>query len=148
MISALAPPTCEDLQLREGANFSTKIDYEVDRPGMQLKTVLPQVRPPPGLNYLPGSSRAAGGGSQGQNDNNNQQQQQSEQPTSLFGYLTKYWYIVVPLMLMNLLAEPAREDGEGGSPQQDASGNAAAPAPAPAAQQSTTQRRGRRGKRG
>ena len=153
MVSKLAPPTCDGLEYDDSLEFSTKVDYQVDHIGMPLKTVLPSVKPPPGLNYLPGTKSTTGSGTgAGAGGGGGFAKDEPEPPQGLFGYLTKYWYIVVPLMLMNLLGpEPPREGEEGGGGGQPSSGAtpppAAAAAAAPAARASppTKQRRGKRG---
>lgn len=155
LVSPLAPKTCDELSTPSDAiKFNTNIAYEAAVPGMILKTVLPNYQPPPGLKFISDKSKSGGeplGGGGGESkpegfENN----KEAEQPNSIMGFLQRYWYILLPIMIMNLMSEPPQEGQQQqgqGQPQQQgeqgASAPAAATAPAPAG--AAPKRRGKRG---
>ena len=68
LVSPLAPKVCdeESLQLMKpidetnGARFESKVsEATTDIPGMVLKQVLPKVKPPPGMTFIPQSQQGA-----------------------------------------------------------------------------------------
>jgi hypothetical protein len=161
LVSPLASSTCEktippDLVVPD--TFQSKLEYETAVPGMTLRTILPSYNPPPGLVFLTGngaSSSPHNPAARGSASSRPPPGVFGEDhvppevaPEGLFGYLRKYWYIVVPLMLLNLMnssAAPTTGEAEGDGVAAAAStvaGAATAGAAAP------SQSRARRGKRG
>lgn len=123
---------------------------------MTLRTVLPPMtKPPPGLKFF-AKVNPHGPGSPGGAE--------PEPLTGPGGFFKRYWYIILPIMLMNIFgqAPPAEEGGdqveggEGSVPPQGsagagATGVATAGTASPAARMTTTspssgaKRRGKRG---
>jgi hypothetical protein len=140
LISPLAPKTCdmESLALmrsideEKGVAFDSKVsDVSTYVPGMVLKAVLPQSKPPPGILFLPNpnrqrsannnkagsSSAGAGPGTEGGEEGG-----EPETPPGPFDFIKRYWYVFVPLLIMNFVtsespaADPmATAAAEGGS---------------------------------
>lgn len=161
LVSPLAPKSCSDPFWDERAKnnnlqeqgWDSRISWETATPGMALRAVMPSYRPPVGLKWLPrlgtngklyqakgppGSGDEKGkGGAGGGGD--------PEVDATPMGFMRRYWYIIVPLMLMNLMGgEPPAPEGQ----QQAgaaAAGGAAAAAGAAAAGAAPKQRRGKRG---
>lgn len=160
LVSPLAPKTCDNeyweqkrSNLPEG--WETRISWETSTPGMVLRTVMPNYKPPPGLHWLPrvGANgnlyQAQGppgtGGEQGGTGGGPEQEQ------APMAFLRRYWYILLPLFIMNFFGAPEAPPAEGQSGQAAGggaapAGGAAAPAAAPAAGASPP--KSRRGKRG
>jgi len=145
LVSPLAPVTCDgDLSSPDsvkGMSFQSRVEVELDRPGMTLKTVLPHTKPPPGLTFMahPSSKKGSAGGNRAAPGAPEEQQQQS--------FIRKYWYVFLPLFLASFLgpAEPPQAS------QAPGSGEAAPREPAPvaaAAEAPQSKRAARRGKRG
>jgi hypothetical protein len=185
LVSPLAPPNCEDesllptlMKVTEDSDYiklESRISFATAVPGMMLRSVLPTYQPPPGLKYIntkSGSSSTGGAagdkpppGVFGQDANQNKQQAPPD--NSMFGFLSRYWYILAPILLLNLFSPepppPAPAAAAAGQPaaapqlkqqQGGASGTAvqqAAPAASPVAPGPTSpgdgarQRRGKRG---
>jgi hypothetical protein len=153
LVSPLAP-TCQDMTDRPTSDtaFDSKISFEITTPGMKLKTVLPPMtKPPPGLKFFAKAKVNAAAGQAGGPG------AEPEAFPGPMGFLKRYWYIIVPLLLMNLFAPqpPAEEkpavNGESG--QIDASPPAAQRVPVIAGTGANTASPGsvtpkRRGKRG
>jgi hypothetical protein len=179
LVSPLAPKSCEDLDpVPESAELTSKISYETPTPGMSLRAVLAGEKPPPGLKFLQfkRSPNQEGGGATGPNpilgDGANDGQKPPA-PSGPFGFLSRYWYILLPIMLMNIMMSPADpqqqqqqhnpangQDGGGGGTSAAQQGSAVpspsaveAPTRAPStaagtAGASSSASRQRRGKRG
>jgi hypothetical protein len=152
LISPLAAKSCENLiplsekpdaifgriTEGEGMPFKTTVGFESHKPMMEIPTVLPQSRPPPGLNWYRRNSKnnptmfTEGGGPEGE-------EPQGFQGTMLYKMFTKYWYIILPLAVMSAFGAEEPEGARGSGVAAAAGGGAAA---AGAAVQ--TQRRGKR----
>ena len=156
LVSPLAPKTCDELSPpTENIQFNSKVDYETAVPGMSLKTILPSYQPPPGLKFIPGSSSSgkptgAGAGMGGDaKPEGFGTKQEAEAPFTVMGFLQRYWYIILPIVIMNSISsEPEpQQQGQG----QAAAGGAAAQGggggqvAAAAAGGSPAKRRGKRG---
>ena len=145
LVSPLAPATC-DLYAEDSSThtFDSRLSVETAVPAMTLRTILPDYQPPPGMKILKGAKTGA-----------NPENGRSAPPivgddgtnappdNSFMGFLKRYWYIILPLFIMNMMAAPPEEEqpqasGEGGAP-------AAAPPSAAAAAGSVRKRRGKRG---
>lgn len=120
LISPLAPATCDEYNQSQHSpdsvpTFESKISWESNVPGMVVGKPPPPTDPlqpqgfgpshnkvtppPPGLRWIPGASRkptGAGGGLGADPEH---------PPTENgpFGFAKRYWYILLPLMLVNLL---------------------------------------------
>ena len=154
LISPLAAKTCESLMPlaekpevifgrnnEQGMPFKTTVAFESHKPMMEIPTVLPQSRPPPGLNWYkrdakngPAMQKLLGEGGPGE-----------EEPTGfkasfMYKIFSKYWYIILPLAVMSAFGAEEPE----GVAQGSGGGQAAATATAGAAAAATTQRRGKR----
>ncbi|KAL3802977.1 hypothetical protein HJC23_011600 [Cyclotella cryptica] len=166
LISPLAAKTCDNLtplsekpEVIFGRNkedgeeinlmpFKTSVSFESHKPMMEIPTVLPQSRPPPGLNWYrrnaknnPSPLLGSDGGPPPFGD---EEQPTGIQSTFLYRMITRYWYIALPLFIMGLFGgveEPPSDQtgGGGGAGVATAAGGAVA---AESARQ--TQRRGKR----
>jgi hypothetical protein len=134
LISPLAAKTCDNLtplsdkpevifgrDKDEGENlmpFKTNVGFESHKPMMEIPTVLPQSRPPPGLNWYRKNSKNNPLGSEGPPQFGEEEQPQGIQSTMMYRMLTRYWYIVLPLFIMGLFGgveeEPPSGQGGGG----------------------------------
>jgi hypothetical protein len=152
LISPLAPKTCEEYsEMEHPASFQSRTNVVLDTPGLPLKPVLSATKPPPGLSFLK-RPRAPGKGKSPTEEEYEDPNEQAkpEPPPGVFGFLQKYWYVILPMVLMQFMAAPPEEGpGGGGQPQQQQQqGNdAAAPAVAAAAGASPGKKTARRGKR-
>jgi hypothetical protein len=178
-ISPLAPSTCDEYQVYSDNDDGIKVpklnsdvSWETDVPGMVLKTVLPQYKPPPGLKYIKSSSNGKSGSGAGTipagatmttsdkpppsftgKGGEDGDSEEPELDNSMFGLLKRYWYVVLPLVLSNLLTssggeEPKAAEVEGGGKAGESSGGAAggtAPVGGSTASPQVRQRRGKRG---
>jgi len=173
-ISPLAPADCDGLPAVAAGSgaavtLQTDVSWETDVPGMMLRTVLPQYNPPPGLKYLKsttttGSSSGSDGGGGGattdkppasitgkgsSGSGSDGDESEEEMDSSFMAFIKKYWYVMLPLILTNLISSPAAKEGEGKEGAGGAQGQGAAPsAVAAAAAESPKPASQRRGKRG
>ena len=162
LVSPLAPKSCEDpiwdnkIANLPDQGWESRISWDTATPGMVLKTVMPQYRPPPGLKWLPrlgtngklyqaqgppGEKDGKGGGGQGG--------QAPEMDNTPMGFIRRYWYILLPLFLANFLGNdpPPEQQGQGqaqGQAQQQGGGTAPTASPAGGGAP-PKQRRGKRG---
>eukprot|EP00956_Cyclotella_meneghiniana_P014230 scaffold21250_cov70-Cyclotella_meneghiniana.AAC.11 len=153
LISPLAAKTCESLMPlaekpeaifgrnnEQGMPFKTTVAFESHKPMMEIPTVLPQSRPPPGLNWYrrdakngPAMQKLLGEGGPGE------EEQTGFKASFMYKIFSKYWYIILPLAVMSAFGA---EEPEGVA--QGSGGGQAATAAAGAAAAATTQRRGKR----
>jgi hypothetical protein len=156
-------------------SLQSDVSWETDVPGMVLQTVLPKYNPPPGLKYIKstGSSGSHGmGGSAGTvgsgatmtttdkpppsitgkgsgSGDGDDGDEPPELDNSIFGLAKRYWYVLLPLILSNLLTgnqeEPKTEAEGGAGAAGEKSGAGAAPAGGSTASPQVRQRRGKRG---
>ena len=145
LVSPLAPKTCDEyLEDDSEKSFSSRVSVQMDTPAMTLKAVLPQSKPPPGIKFVQQPNQSGSTGSAGGSDEDGNPIPNAT-PTP-FGFLSKYWYIILPMMLMQLITAPAEEEGkqgqqgEQGAPPQVAAATAAA-APAQKARRGKTSRK-------
>jgi hypothetical protein len=116
LVSPLAPRTCDDLPPPPDAKkaFSTKVNYETASPGMVLRALLPSYQPPPGLKFiaaqkaspktmtgLPGLPGATPPPPDGFGTG---EKPEAAAPEGLMGYVQKYWYLWLPLLIMNSIS--------------------------------------------
>jgi len=140
LVSPLAPPTCTDFSAQdEVLALDSRFAYATTVPGMTLRNVLPEMKPPPGLKMIPGAS----------NPNRQQQGGSGEKqdvppPNTVMGFLQRYWMILLPMFILNFMTAPQEKPGQqqqqgAGEQQQQQSG---------AQQAKPTAGAKRRGKRG
>lgn len=157
LISPLAPKTCREYKTgttdEKEYSLDSRISWETAIPAMTVGKPpakdAPKIKPPPGLKWLPGLNKKDSPFS----DEDKQKQQQPE--PGLMGFFRRYWYILVPLMVINLMSsEQPSADATTATPT--ATGAAAATTAAAAAAAATSPRaatatgtspRQRRGKR-
>lgn len=146
LISPLAPATCDAYSKDEDAakqfQFESRVSIETAVPGMTLRNVLPDYQPPPGLHMLSSkqSLKDAGG------DENQQQEPVDNTP---FGFIKRYWYILLPLFLSQFISAeppPSPQQSDGQEQQQQQLGQQATVAAPPSAEGGSVRRRGKRGK--
>ena len=123
LVSPLAPKTCNDMvDPPTTVAFDSKVSFELATPGMTLRTILPtNSKPPPGLRFFAKAKvQAATAGPGGAAE--------PEAITGPMGFFKRYWYIIVPLLLMNLFGPqaPEEEKGGGGAVEAATAGAAAA----------------------
>ena len=160
LVSPLAPKSCDDpywdskIANLPDQGWESRVSWETATPGMVLRNVMPQYRPPPGLKWLPrlgtngklyqaqgppgsGEKEGKAGGGQPEMDN------------SPMGFMRRYWYILLPLFIANFMgAEPPPEQGQGQGQGQSAEGGGAGAAPTSAPAAGGAAPKQRRGKRG
>mmetsp|Transcript_10120 Transcript_10120/g.29456 ORF Transcript_10120/g.29456 Transcript_10120/m.29456 type:complete len:277 (-) Transcript_10120:12-842(-) len=152
LISPLAPKSCDEYSPealvananQEAFTWTSKVEASLDTPAMTLRTVLPKLKPPPGLKWLqhPNARKGSAGESLPGVDDETQQAQDNRP------FFLKYWYLIVPLLIANLLPAP-EQPAAGGEAAAAAGGSApAAAAAGAAAAGAAAQGSARRGKRG
>jgi hypothetical protein len=169
LISPLAPKTCEDYAELESdvtKSFVSKVNVELDTPGLPLQAVLQQTKPPPGLKFMkrPASAKSKSTADKGsadyvlEDDVDPEGEETKPQPTGPFAFLQKYWYVILPMVLMQFLSPPPEPEGgqqQGGQAQQGqqpvvagGAGAASSGAAAPSNSGGGSGKKSRRGKRG
>jgi hypothetical protein len=160
LVSPLAPSCASlaPLAEAEGAvpEFQTSVSYGTSKPAMTVPLVLPKVKPPPGLKLYPRKKPAAGigggegvdGAGAGGNGGGSAAAFEEEEKPQNQSFLMKYWYIILPLMILQFVGgpEPPPQQGEGGDGEGEG-GNAAAAAGGAVAAGAAAAPRQRRGKR-
>lgn len=172
LVSPLAPKTCDDYIVNnvngvnggdsgdaaETKTFSSRVSVQLDTPAMALKYILPQTKPPPGINFVkepkaPGAKRSgpqggngdAASSSDGENFDGGYEEEAPSSIPSPGSFLMKYWYIIIPMLIMNLLTTQSPEEApQQGQPQQGQGGNSGTLAPSTGG--SSSQQKARRGK--
>ena len=169
LVSPLAPKSCDEypeLEKDVTKSFVSKVTVGLDTPGLPLQAVLQQTKPPPGLKFIkrpatPKSKTAgAGGEDKGGSaeyvlDDDPEDEEAKPQPTSPFAFLQKYWYVILPMVLMQFMSAPPEPEQQGGAqgaqgqPAVAGDGAGAAPAVAAAAPSGGgSGKKSRRGKKG
>jgi hypothetical protein len=162
LVSPLAPKSCDDYPALEDnvtMSFQSKTSVKLDTPGMPLKSILPLSKPPPGLTFMkrPRDTSATGSSNNKDRESNlnyDDPEPKPEPPSGIFGFFQRYWYVILPMVVMQFLAPPPedpqqklQQQGQGGQQQ---GVTAAAPPPSPAAMVSSgggAKKSARRGKR-
>jgi hypothetical protein len=148
LISPWAPTSCADMEVNMTAplQWDTKVSWDTATPGMVVGLpplidpitkvavggVGNKIKPPPGIlwspNAIPKKTNAGG------------EEDANSDKADPFAFFKRYWYIFLPMLLMNLMAA--------GQPQEAPSGGAAAAtvarAVAPGAEGNARQRRGKK----
>lgn len=150
LVSPLAPKTCDALETVQ-ANFDTRVSYVLDTPAMPLRVVLPSEKPPPGLLFFPKPKTAPKTTPVGVVE----EAEDEDEPVdnSILGFLKRSWYIIVPVLLINLMGGTGQGPEEGTSASQSgtaavAAAGAAAAATSPRSATGGGGNNKRRGKRG
>jgi hypothetical protein len=163
LVSPLAPKSCDEYPALEDnvtMSFQSKTSVKLDTPGMPLKPILTASKPPPGLTFLKRPRDTSTGGSSNYKNQNGHldyedPEPKPEPPSGVFGFFQRYWYVILPMMVMQFLAPPPedppqkqQQQGEGGQQQQVQQSVAGATPPATmTAPGGGTKKRARRGKR-
>lgn len=117
LVSPLAPKTCDDYDdSGDSKDFSSRVSVLLDTPAMTLKNVLPTSKPPPGIAFVKRPKQPGQGGGNGEDEGD-------DSPPGFpgpFAFLSKYWYIILPMMILQLITVP-EEPAEQGQ-QQDQQG--------------------------
>jgi len=133
LVSPLAPKTCgdyaDDDDSRDGADntrsFSSRVSVQLDTPAMVLKHILPQSKPPPGIAFVKQPQQpGAGSGQQGGSDGDENYDDGDTPPSALpspFSFLQKYWYLILPMIILQFIQSPEEPPAEQG--QQDQQGD-------------------------
>jgi hypothetical protein len=126
LVSPLAPASCSHYEAADHDKefaFHSRLSAETTVPGMTLKTILPDYQPPPGLTFLKGAHLHV---KEAMGDQKPGQEQDNSFP---YGFMRRYWYILLPLFLMNFMSAgppPEQVSAEGAS---DGTATAGAGAP-------------------
>ncbi|KAG7355529.1 hypothetical protein IV203_000215 [Nitzschia inconspicua] len=161
LVSPLAPKSCDEypaLEENTTKSFQSKTQVKLDTPALSLKPVFAGSKPPPGLTFLKrpkdassanrasSSSTSATGNDAKEELDYEDPEPKPEPPSGLFGFFQRYWYLILPMILMQIMSPPPAED-----PQQQQQGQApggpTAAAPTTTAGNSGAKQGGRRGKR-
>lgn len=126
IISPLAPKSCGDYYetpLSGETMFESKVSFETAVPGMVVgkptKDTKATVKPPPGFKWLPGpkSSGKKAFGSDGSIPVDNPDE--PKPPQGPFEFMKRYWYVFLPILIMNLMggeAPPPAKEGDDAAP--------------------------------
>lgn len=107
LVSPLASKSCnfDDVD-DESVKFSTsKVNVQLDKPAMIIKNVLQSSKPPPGILFKKQPRQREEQGDQAVDKN-----APPEQIPSPFSFLQKYWYIILPMILLQFLQAPPSGD--------------------------------------
>jgi len=124
LVSPLAPKSCdyETNDDEKVKTFSSKVTVQLDTPAMTLKNILSQSKPPPGLALMKQPQQQGGGGEQNSDGSGGDNYDDSNPPPnpvpSPFSFLQKYWYIILPMLILQFIQSPAEEKKEGSEPQE------------------------------
>lgn len=117
LVSPLAPKSCdyESIDDEKVKVFSSKVNVQLDKKAMTMKNVLSQSKPPPGIMFIK-QPRQPGVGERGDQEGG-EKYDDPDAPNPIpspFSFLQKYWYIILPMVLLQFIQKPAEE----GPPQQ------------------------------
>jgi len=124
LVSPLAPKSCdyETNDDEKVKTFSSKVNVQLDTPAMTLKNILSQSKPPPGLALMKQPQQQGGGGEKGSDGSGGENYDDSNPPPnpvpSPFSFLQKYWYIILPMLILQFFQSPAEEKKEGSEQQE------------------------------
>ena len=131
LVSPLAPKSCDNkYETNDDDNnkiktFSSRVNVQLDTAAMALKNVLSQSKPPPGLAFMKQAQQPGEQGSSSNGGGGGDEEQDPDAPPnavpSPFAFLQKYWYIILPMIILQFVTGPAEEpksqgpgDNEGG----------------------------------
>ncbi|GAX17993.1 hypothetical protein FisN_18Hh206 [Fistulifera solaris] len=126
LVSPLAPASCSHYEAADHDKdfvFHSRLSAETTVPGMTLKTILPDYQPPPGLTFLKGAHLHV---KEAMGDQKPGQEQDNSFP---YGFMRRYWYILLPLFLMNFMSAgpPPEQGGAEGASEGTPTAGAGAP---------------------
>lgn len=173
LVSPLAPRSCGDyppLEAGQTKAFTSRAAVQLDTPAMTIKNVLPLSKPPPGIvvskktqlqqQQRQGADRTTAGTAGADGGSGAEDGEEGEGPevpppdTGIFAFLNRYWYLLLPVLMMQLMAgapEPVQEgpDGQAGAPVEGGQQAAAVPivAASPSSSSGGAKKAVRRGKR-
>eukprot|EP00977_Amphora_coffeiformis_P009034 scaffold2046_cov171-Amphora_coffeaeformis.AAC.1 len=145
LISPLAPKTCDDLPAPQEIQFNSKVEYETAVPGMSLKTILPNYQPPPGLKFISSKHKSPGSVGGDAKPEGFGTKEEKELDTGIMGFFRRYWYIILPIFLMQMMGATEPEQTQQGQQQGGAGEGQVAAAPAAQGGGGNPKRRGKRG---
>lgn len=164
LVSPLAPKSCDEYERDQlvpsgDIQWTSKVQVNLDTPGMTLRTILPKVKPPPGLSWTAhGVNANKGSASQillnegGKGGPAGATGPGGEETADSQSFFRKYWYFIVPLVLANLIPtpqDPQKATGQEGSTTETGVGGdptaAGAGAAATGQGEGVAKRRGKRG---
>jgi hypothetical protein len=136
LVSPLAPKSCDneyettnDDDKNKVKTFSSRVNVQLDTAAMALKNVLSQSKPPPGLAFMKQPQQPGEQGSSSNGSGGDEEQDPNAPPNpvpSPFAFLQKYWYIILPMIILQFITGPAEEQkpqGSGGNEGSDTSTN-------------------------
>lgn len=145
LVSPLAPKSCDyddddngdDAADKTTKSFSSRVSVQLDTPAMALKNILPQSKPPPGVAFVK-QPQQPGAGASGQKvgDDGENYDDPDAPPNPIpspFSFLQKYWYIILPMVILQFIQSPEEpppqqgQDQEGEQQQGDNGGGTIAP---------------------
>ena len=128
LVSPLAPKSCDNkYETNDDDNnkiktFSSRVNVQLDTAAMALKNVLSQSKPPPGLAFMKQAQQPGEQGSSSNGGGGGDEEQDPDAPPnavpSPFAFLQKYWYIILPMIILQFITGPAEEQksqGPGGN---------------------------------
>lgn len=124
LVSPLAPKTCDDYDDADSGDeagntkkFSSRVSVQLDTPAMIMKNVLSTSKPPPGISFVKQARQKGGqkdaGGAADEDDGD----VEPPTPPSPFGFMSKYWYIILPMLILQMITVP-EEQGQQQQQQQ------------------------------
>mmetsp|Transcript_6893 Transcript_6893/g.16895 ORF Transcript_6893/g.16895 Transcript_6893/m.16895 type:complete len:304 (+) Transcript_6893:150-1061(+) len=131
LVSPLAPKTCGDYDDNDDSgdgvgnvtSFSSRVSVLLDTPAMTVKTILSPSKPPPGISFVKQPRQP---NQQGQQGGGNAEAfgdgEDPPTPPTPFSFLSKYWYIILPMMILQFMTVP-EETPEQGQQQGQQGGN-------------------------
>lgn len=164
LVSPLAPKSCDhelwDTKLANNNlpdGWESRISWETATPGMALRPITPNYNPPPGLKWLPRmasngklyqANNPPGTGEPGEKGGPGGGPEGPEVDNSMMGFFKRYWYIIVPMLIINMMGGEAPAPAEGGEGSSASGGGAAqggaAPTASPGGGGANKRRRGKR----
>jgi hypothetical protein len=154
LVSPLAPKSCDDYDALEAdatKAFQSKTQVKLDTPGLPLKPILSASKPPPGLTFMKRPRDASTSSKTTGKDDEpayEDPEPKPEPPSGLFGFFQRYWYMILPMVVMQFLTQPPEEQSPPGQQgQAPPAGGGQAAVAAPPAAGSGAKKGTRRGKR-
>lgn len=124
LINTLAPKSCDyetnDDDKIKNFNFNSRVNVQLDTPAMVLKNVLSLSKPPPGLAFIKQPQQSGEHGSIGSGDVEDPNAPPNPVP-SPFSFLQKYWYIILPMIILQFIQAPQEEPQQQGGKEGDPS---------------------------
>lgn len=112
LVSPLAP-SCSEVELKEESEFSSKIVLETGKVGMAMPAVLPATKPPLGIKVIKGAKTS---------QKTNAFTEEQEAVTTPQGFLKRYWYVLLPILIISITGSGPAEEPPKRGPQGEGSG--------------------------